>query len=220
MTTSKQWRAQLAKTASGAYKGQFDESDCSEIIADLESLEAENADLKTKIAELSNIDELLARRPALSYCKTRYDKISFALATAGRADIAERENADLREKLEKAEKAQETRDEIQLGALDDLDQQLTTALLDAERMREALKDSTELLQHTRDENDEGGIAEQISDNKKVLSSPPSEYAREVRETLRDMIKAVETEVNEKGGGGYILARLTDARALLARMGEK
>ena len=35
------------------------------------------------------------------------------------------------------------------------------------------------------------------------------------EALKDLVFAVEAEVNEKGGGGFILARLSDARNVLA-----
>lgn len=54
-------------------------------------------------AELNNIDELLARRPALDDCQTRYDKISKAISTAKQKDALEArvkelesENAKLR----------------------------------------------------------------------------------------------------------------------------
>lgn len=36
------------------------------------------------------------------------------------------------------------------------------------------------------------------------------------EVLDGLIGAVEAEVNEKGGGGFILARLSDARAALSK----
>lgn len=38
------------------------------------------------------------------------------------------------------------------------------------------------------------------------------------EALKDLVFAVEAEVNEKGGGGFILARLSDARRVLADVG--
>jgi hypothetical protein len=38
------------------------------------------------------------------------------------------------------------------------------------------------------------------------------------EALDALADAVAAEVNEKGGGGYILARLTDARAAVAKAG--
>jgi len=37
----------------------------------------------------------------------------------------------------------------------------------------------------------------------------------LRDALEGLIVAVEAEVNEKGGGGFILARLADARAAIA-----
>jgi hypothetical protein len=36
----------------------------------------------------------------------------------------------------------------------------------------------------------------------------------LRAALSGLVEAVTAEVNEKGGGGYILARLSDARAAL------
>lgn len=42
----------------------------------------------------------------------------------------------------------------------------------------------------------------------------------LRAALRDLVAAVEAEVNEKGGGGFILARLTDARAALAKTAQR
>jgi len=36
----------------------------------------------------------------------------------------------------------------------------------------------------------------------------------LRAALQGLVEAVVTEVNEKGGGGYILARLSDARDAL------
>lgn len=41
-------------------------------------------------------------------------------------------------------------------------------------------------------------------------------ADEMAEALSALADAVVNEVNEKGGGGYTLARLSDARAALAR----
>lgn len=41
-------------------------------------------------------------------------------------------------------------------------------------------------------------------------------ADEMAEALSALADAVVNEVNEKGGGGYTLARLSDARAVLAR----
>jgi hypothetical protein len=38
--------------------------------------------------------------------------------------------------------------------------------------------------------------------------------QELERALRDLIGAVEAEVNEKGAGGFLLARLTDARNVL------
>ena len=38
------------------------------------------------------------------------------------------------------------------------------------------------------------------------------------DALRDLVFAVEAEVNEKGGGGFILARLDDARRALELVG--
>lgn len=37
----------------------------------------------------------------------------------------------------------------------------------------------------------------------------------MREALRGLVEAVTAEVNEKGAGGYLLARLSDARAALS-----
>jgi hypothetical protein len=36
----------------------------------------------------------------------------------------------------------------------------------------------------------------------------------MREALRSLVEAVEIEVNEKGAGGFLLARLSDARKVL------
>jgi len=65
--------------------------------------------------ELQMIDELMARRPALDDCKTRYDKISKVITTAAQKDALEREldelkadNALLRKQIEEIE---ESRDE-------------------------------------------------------------------------------------------------------------
>jgi len=46
--------------------------------------------------------------------------------------------------------------------------------------------------------------------------------REARlvEALEGLIAGVTAEVNEKGGGGYILARLTDARSALTSQGGR
>lgn len=43
---------------------------------------------------------------------------------------------------------------------------------------------------------------------------------EVTEALADLVSAVTIEVNEKGAGGYLLARLSDARDALKRAAEK
>lgn len=40
------------------------------------------------------------------------------------------------------------------------------------------------------------------------------------DTLADLIEASTAEVNEKGAGGFLLARLTDARTALARARQK
>lgn len=48
-------------------------------------------------------------------------------------------------------------------------------------------------------------------NASLIAAAPDLY-----EALRDLAAAVESEVNEKGGGGFILARLSDARAALAK----
>lgn len=40
--------------------------------------------------------------------------------------------------------------------------------------------------------------------------------KELEEGLAELIRACEAEVNEKGAGGFVLARLSDARALLAK----
>lgn len=42
---------------------------------------------------------------------------------------------------------------------------------------------------------------------------------ELADALDALADAVAAEVNEKGGGGYILARLTDARAAVAKAGR-
>lgn len=47
------------------------------------------------------------------------------------------------------------------------------------------------------------------------AAPPPDEAPPWREVLQGLVDAVTAEVNEKGGGGFILARLSDARALLA-----
>jgi hypothetical protein len=41
---------------------------------------------------------------------------------------------------------------------------------------------------------------------------------ELAQLLDELADAVAAEVNEKGGGGYLLARLTDARAAVKRAG--
>ena len=46
------------------------------------------------------IDELMARRPALDDCKTRYDKISKVITTAAQKDAFERERDELKKRLD------------------------------------------------------------------------------------------------------------------------
>lgn len=54
------------------------------------------------------------------------------------------------------------------------------------------------------------------DNLTPAPARPAEgQVERVADALADLIEAVTAEVNEKGGGGYILARLSDARAALA-----
>lgn len=36
----------------------------------------------------------------------------------------------------------------------------------------------------------------------------------LKNTLSELVGAISIEVNEKGGGGYLLARLTDAKGVL------
>lgn len=48
-------------------------------------------------------------------------------------------------------------------------------------------------------------------NARVMAAAP-----DLLECLRDLLTAAEAEVNEKGGGGFILARMTDARAAIAK----
>lgn len=43
---------------------------------------------------------------------------------------------------------------------------------------------------------------------------------EVADALEGLVEAVTNEVNEKGGGGYLLARLSDARDALRRCAER
>jgi hypothetical protein len=43
----------------------------------------------------------------------------------------------------------------------------------------------------------------------------TEECEQLRKALRELVDAVNAEVNEKGAGGYLLARLSDARALLS-----
>lgn len=43
---------------------------------------------------------------------------------------------------------------------------------------------------------------------------------ELVEALKGLVEAVTAEVNEKGGGGYVLARLSDARAALLHTTSK
>lgn len=61
------------------------------------------AELRATVAErdkeIREIDEALARRPALDDCNTRYDKVYKACTVAGRANKAEAELAALREKM-------------------------------------------------------------------------------------------------------------------------
>jgi hypothetical protein len=69
----------------------------------INALQQENADLRARAekaeVELSSIDALLARRPAIDGLTARYDKINKALSTANRADRAERDLATAREAL-------------------------------------------------------------------------------------------------------------------------
>lgn len=48
-------------------------------------------------------------------------------------------------------------------------------------------------------------------NAKLIAAAP-----ELFEALANMVEAAEAEANEKGAGGYLLARLTDARAAIAK----
>jgi hypothetical protein len=63
------------------------------------------ADYTALERELQMIDELMARRPALDDCKTRYDKISKVITTAAQKDALERERDELKEAFAKDEKA-------------------------------------------------------------------------------------------------------------------
>ena len=61
----------------------------------------------------------------------------------------------------------------------------------------------------RDDFKRGAI--DLQEQKQALQSQLSD----ARELLGELANAVEAEVNEKGGGGYILARLSDAREHLS-----
>ena len=63
---------------------------------------------------------------------------------------------------------------------------------------------------------------------KICPQPDGSYVRydqaaaeitRLREALTELVEAVTTEVNEKGAGGYMLARLSDARFALASTGK-
>lgn len=43
---------------------------------------------------------------------------------------------------------------------------------------------------------------------------------ETLEVLRDLVAAIKPEINEKGAGGYLLARLSDAESLLNKLGAE
>lgn len=55
----------------------------------------------------------------------------------------------------------------------------------------------------------------------LLAASPAapQAADEVRKALALLVEAITPEVNEKGAGGYLLARLTDARHVLASTSE-
>jgi len=52
----------------------------------VQELEADNRRLQELEGEIGRIDQLLSRRDALDDCPTRYDKISFAITVASRAE--------------------------------------------------------------------------------------------------------------------------------------
>jgi hypothetical protein len=62
-----------------------------------------------------------------------------------------------------------------------------------------------------------GWTRNAKDRTKLTSARPMDYVAEIerlREALNDLIIAATCEVNEKGAGGFLLARLSDAKSVL------
>jgi hypothetical protein len=129
------------------------------------------------------------------------------------------ENADLREKLETAEKKSTEQDEIIRAAFDNL----SITLLEAERLRGALK-QIETCAATGEPigGDKNGQAlDKIFDiTSSVLIVPPSEYAREVRDFLAEMKAARVCPDDDAVVCTHFEQLARRAGALLAQMGEK
>ena len=97
------------------------------------------------------------------------------------------------------------------------------AALTDERAHQLRMTATELAnlayQHGREELSPWPLGWQILEERIVaLAAIGAEVAPDqtaLREALAELVEAVTVEVNEKGAGGYLLARLTDARAALA-----
>lgn len=62
--------------------------------------------------------------------------------------------------------------------------------------------------------DEGGIMVLVS--RQAIHEVASHHSELVDE-LTELVEAVKFEVNENGGSGFLLARLTDSRALLSKL---
>ena len=121
--------------------------------------------------------------------------------TAARAD----ERAKVKEEIERAEEIGVLRTAHHAGkALAEKDEEIDSLRA---RLAEAEKN------YTRSEDDRNEVVRGRVKLRDSLEAAESRV-RELEKVLGEMTEAVTQEVNEKGGGGFVLARLSDARAAL------
>jgi len=87
--------------------------------------------------------------------------------------------------------------------------------IDAESDLAAEREAHQATKRERDEAINNSAAAQIdADTNGTFRKIAEPNARKMREALSDLVEAATAEFNEKGAGGYALARLTDARTAL------
>lgn len=131
-----------------------------------------------------------------------YETVSRLLATiaALKEQVAFWENVYLKNEMERENTASE-RDALrnEVASLRDRIEALERALYHINRLNMESRNFSPQINHA------------IMDALSGTVAPPAGLV----EALTGLVEAVTAEVSEKGGGGYILARLSDARAALA-----